>query len=214
MWRRLGQQDDPAWRRTRRTPRATPSTAGPLLRFPESLSAPLGAPLVGPRVREAPAGRDGSPEPAGEPLTWDLSASVLDEEIRMLIAAADTLLAQHMPSASPESLKALSEALAAVFRERLLRLGGTAGDTTAYEELLRRRLVRMSMDLGASEAELAEVKEKLAQFLAMGDWPSNLPVVEGLSPDSANYKKKLALLTRIVEENIALRSRPDADQGA
>jgi hypothetical protein len=205
MWKRLGQQDDPAWRRSGpKVQQGSPSVAGPLLRFPEALAAPLSA-LARPPQREAPQ---------SDALSWDIPASVLDEEIRQLIAAADDLLAQHMPTATPESLQALSAALAAVLRERLVRLGSSERDTAAYEELLQRRLIRMSMDLGASEAEVAELKQKLAQFLAMGDWPLHVPAVEGLSPESGNYQKKLALLSRIVEENIALRSRPSSDLDA
>jgi len=153
-----------------------------------------------------------APQIAG--LALDVPADQLDEEIRLLLAAADALISRHGASASPASAEMLRAALAAVFKERLARLGGSPGDSEDYAEQLRRRLVRMSMDLGASEAELAELRQQLARFLAMGEWPAASQLEGGLAPGASDYQKKLELLTRIVEENIALRSRPASELDA
>ncbi len=186
MWKRLGQHDDPAWLRWGGQP-----ARGTLV---------AGARQVG--------GADLPPTP------WNLPADLLDQEIRQLIAAADALLAQHVPGAPAETLEVLRAALAAVFRERLQRIGAGSRDEQAYVEQMRRRLQRMSMDLGASEAELAELRRQLAHYLELGELPAGGAFPAGLAPDAADYQKKLALLARIVEDNIALRSRPVSDLDA
>ena len=126
--------------------------------------------------------------------------AAIDEEIQRLLEEVDGLLAEHAPGTQ---LDVIHDVMAVVLQRRLGRLKGA--DTDAFADQLQRRLASMARDLEASESELARLREKLSLHPALAH-PSVAPSGPGTLANRQDFKKRLSLLTRIVEENIRLRS--------
>jgi hypothetical protein len=162
MWIRLGQADDPAWRRKGQ---GTATAAAP--------AATLDPATIG----------------------------TIDEEIRLLLDEADLRLGDRVPDGERDLFH---EVLAAVLQHRLGRLKEAGTDTDAFVDQLRRRLSSMSRDLAASESEVARLREAMA-VSPVGALPSVAPSSPGDLATRQDFKKRLSLLTKIVEENLRLR---------
>ncbi len=125
------------------------------------------------------------------------------------MAAVERIVATCLTRALARSSGPVHAEITAEARVELVSLArgtpppGEPAERSAREELLERRLEKVTRALAEVEREVARLRAE-----ASGDpgRPSVYACVQGLSADAPNFARKRALLETIFEENLTLRS--------